>query len=236
MRLRAFKYRLCPTDEQAEGIRRNCGCRRFVYNWGLETQQKAYQAGKRLSMIDLANMLPELKKEHPWLATDPNSQSLQSVLRDLDKAFTGFFKKRTAYPKFKKKFRSKESFRVPQHFRVDQEGNRIVLPKLGSVRAVIHRKFCGDARNITVSITPSGKFFASVLVETEDEDKPLQPIDPDRTIGLDMGLHSFVTMSTGEKVDNPRNLRKAASRIRFLSRSHSRKEKGSRRRERAWYD
>jgi putative transposase len=232
MRLKAYKYRLYPTVSQAEQIRQNCGCRRFVYNWGLETHQKAYQTGKRLSMIDLANMLPDLKKEHPWLA-DSNSQSLQSTLRDLDKAFTRFFKKQADYPKFKAKFKSKESFQVPQHFKIDHSCNRIVLPKLGPVKAVIHREFKGEAKHITVSVSRSGRFFASVLVETKENDRPLQPIDPERAIGLDMGLHSFVTVSTGEKVENPRNLRKAMARIRFLSRSHSKKMKGGRNRERA---
>ena len=232
MRLRAFKYRIYPNPTQAASIRQSCGCRRFVYNWGLETKQKAYQQGKKLSGIDLANLLPKLKEEHVWLR-DTNAQSLQSVLRDLDIAFTRFFKKQADYPRFKSKHRSKDSFHVPQHFKINQKENFMVLPKLGEVKAVIHRPFKGEAKSVTISISKSGKFFASVLVKTNEKDKLLRPVKKNKSIGLDVGLHNFVTISTGEKIPNPRNLKKAERKLVFLSKQHSKTKEGGQRRERA---
>jgi len=234
MRNVSFKFRIYPTASQAVGIRKACGCRRFVYNWGLEQKQRAFQRGERSpSAIDLANMLPGLKKTNPWLKTDANSQSLQTALRDLDVAFTRFFKKAGGYPRFKSKHKSKDSFQVPQYFKVNPKDKSLTLPKLGNVRTVFDRVPEGKPKSITVSMSRSGKFFASVLCEQDIIDPDPKPVDPATTIGIDVGIKTFVVCSDGRRFENPKNLRKAMSKLKFLSRQHSRKKKGGKNRERA---
>ena len=223
MRNVAFKFRLYPNNNQAKAIRNACGCRRFIYNWGLEQKQQAYQRNQKLNVFDLANMLPDLKKRHPWLKNS-NAQSLQSTLRDLDVAFTRFFKKQSEYPNFKVKGKSKESFRIPQYFEISKKS--LKLPKLGHIKAVIHRTIIGTPKSVTVSMSKSGRFFASVLVEQDVEDPKPKPIDPKTTIGIDVGIHSLVVVSDGRKFDNPKWLRKSMSRLKFLQRQHSEEAKG----------
>ena len=233
MRIRAYKYRIYPTKVQADSIRRNCGCRRFVYNWGLDQKQQAYLRGEKLSAFDLMRRLPELKEKLPWLKTDANSQSLQTTLRDLDIAFTRFFKKLGGFPAFKKKHKSKESFHVPQHFKVNPRDNVLTLPKIGNVKTIFDRIPDGKPKSITISMSGTGKFFASVLVEQAINDPEPKPVDPKATIGIDVGIKTFVVSSDGRTFDNPKNLRKAMSRVKFLSRQRSKKTKGGKNRERA---
>ena len=230
MRNVAFKFRLYPNKAQDELFRKAFGCRRFVYNWGLELKQKAYQEGRKVNVLNLAYMLPELKEKYPWLK-EANSQSHQSALRDLDMAFTRFFRKQADYPRFKSKHKSKDSFQIPQHFKVNDDS--LTLPKMGDVKAVMHRKIVGQPKSITVSMSRSGRFFASVLCEQDVVDPEPKPVDPKTTIGIDVGIKAFVTCSDGRKFENPKNLRKAMSKLRFLSRQHSRKQKGGKNREKA---
>ena len=231
MRHRAFKFRLYPDRRQAEMLNKHFGCCRWVYNWGLERKQAAYQRGEKLSCIDIANMLPDLKKQNPWLK-EVNSQSLQSSIRNLGRAFERFFAKQAGFPGFKKKGR-KDSFQAFQNCRVDLEGNRLDIPKCLGIRMVAHRKFEGKIKSITVSKAPTGKFHASILVETAEEDKPTKPIDPRTTIGIDVGLKCFAVLSTGEKVENPRFMRKAKAKIRILQRRMARRKKGGKNRAKA---
>jgi putative transposase len=233
MRFRAYKYRIYPNKVQATAIRKACGCRRFIYNWGLEQKQQAYQRGEKLTCIDLSNRLPGLKKELPWLKTDAYSQSLQTTMRDLDMAFTRFFKKQGDYPRFKSKGKSRESFHVPQGFKIGVEEGALTLPKLGKVRVIFDRDPDGEFKSVTVSMSKSGKFFASILCEQDVEDPELKPIDPKTTIGVDVGIKTFLVCSDGRKFENPKHLRESMSRLKFLSRRHARKQKGGKNRERA---
>ena len=232
MRMRAFKFRVYPTASQQILIRQSFGSVRFVYNWGIETKRTAYQNGQKLSGFDLIKKLPELKIQHPWLS-DTNSQSLQATLRNLDSAFIRFFKKLARYPQFKSRHHSNSSFLVPQHFSVDQKNNTIVVPKIGSIKAVLHRTIEGEPRSITLSMSKSGKFFASILVQTDEEDRPVKPVKPATAIGVDLGLKSFLVDSNGKKVENPRHLRKSIQKLKYLSKQFSRKQKDGKNRERA---
>jgi len=233
MRLKSYKYRIYPSKKQACDIRKACGCRRFIYNWGLDQKRLAYQRGEKLTAIDLANKLPNLKKELPWLKTDANAQSLQTTLRDLDVAFTRFFKKLGDFPTYKKKHKSKESFHVPQSFKVNLENKVLTLPKIGNVKTIFDRIPEGKSKSITISMSRTGKFFASILVEQDINNPEPKPIAPETTIGIDVGIKSFAVCSDGRTFDNPKNLRKAMSKIKFLSRQHSKKTKGGKNREKA---
>jgi putative transposase len=167
MRLRAYKYRIYPSKNQATDIRKACGCRRFIYNWGLDQKQEAYRKGERLHLYSLMKKLPSLKQELPWLKTDAPSQSLQVALMDLEVAYTRFFKKLGNYPAKKKKFKSKDSFHIPQGFKVFPKDSRITLPKMGSIKTVFDRVPEGELKSITISMSRTGKFFASILAEQD---------------------------------------------------------------------
>ena len=115
MRLRAFKYRIYPNQQQRDILSKHFGCCRFVYNWGLETKNKGFQEEKKLSIISIIKMVPKLKEEKPWLR-EVNSQSLQWSLQNLDVAFTKFFRKEADFPVFKKKHVSRDSFTALQNW------------------------------------------------------------------------------------------------------------------------
>lgn len=225
--LKAFKYRIYPTKSQAELINKHIGSCRFVYNLALETKQMAYVSAKvNLSQFDLHKQLPELKKECPWL-TEVNAQSLQQAISNLDSAFNAFFKGNSDFPKFKKKT-SRQSFRVPQKVLVDFDKNTLSLPKFKEgIDIVLHRKFTGTIKQATISRAPTGKYFASILVETGEEVKKLAKIKEKTTIGIDLGIKSFAVTSNGEVFENPKHLKKAQSKLKFVQRKYS-KNKGKR--------
>ena len=231
--LQAYKYRMYPSRTQVPLLLRHIHACRFVYNHSLEQKIRAYeQAGKRLSCFDLNNQLPALKEEHAWL-TEVNSQSLQYANRNLDNAFTRFFREKKGFPKFKSKRNPIQSFQVPQHYRVDFIHNRIKLPKIGEVKTVIHRTFTGKMKYATVSVTSTGKWFISILVDDERVEPNPVPFSSDTTVGIDVGLTDFATFSTGEKIPNPRYLKNSLQRLKVLQRRVSRKVKGSKNRKKA---
>lgn len=161
MQLRkAFRFEIMPTGEQIRRIKQFCGCSRFVFNRALAYQSEQYEADKsfKFSYTKIANLLPEWKKELPWLK-DCHSQVLQQSLKDLESAFKNFFQKRSNFPKFKKKG-VKERFRFPQDCKLEQQNNRIYLPKIGWVRYRNSRDVVGEIKNITVS-QKCGRFLSA---------------------------------------------------------------------------
>jgi putative transposase len=231
--LQAYKYRMYPSREQVPLLVKHIHACRFVYNNSLEQKIRAYeQEGRKLSCFDLNNRLPALKEEHPWLK-EVNSQSLQSTNKNLDNAFTRFFREKKGFPKFKSKKNPVQSFQVPQHYRVDFESNRIKLPKIGDIKTIIHRTFTGKMKYATVSVTSTGKWFVSILVDDGAVTPEPAPFTPDTTLGIDVGLTDFATFSTGEKVSNPRYLKNSLQRLKVLQRRVSRKKKGSKNRKKA---
>jgi len=233
MILKAFKYRLYPNDEQKTLLSKHFGCSRFVYNWGLETRIKEYQeTQKSLSCIELSARLTKLKQDLEWLG-EVNSQALQAALRNLDNAYTRFFREHKGFPNFKNKH-GKQSFQCPQKSEIDFENNTISVIKIKNIKAKLHRKFKGEIKTVTISRTTTGKYFASVLVETSDTIKKTKKPKIEKAVGVDLGLKHFITLSTGEKVDNPKHLQQSSNKLVLLSRRVSRKtNKESKRREKA---
>nr|WP_246589354.1 transposase [Methanofollis formosanus] len=206
---------------------------RFVYNNSLEQKIRAYeQEGRKLSCFDLNNRLPALKDEHPWLK-DVNSQSLQSANKNLDNAFTRFFREKKGFPRFKSKKNPLQSFQVPQSYSVDFDQRWIKLPKISKIRTIFHRVFTGKMKYATVSVTSTGKWFVSILVDDGKNEPEPAPFSLDTTLGIDVGLKDFATFSIGEKIENPRHLKNSLQRLKVLQRRMSRKKKGSKNREKA---
>lgn len=223
--LKAFKYRIEPTKGQLVLINKHIGSSRFVYNLALETKQMAY-AGNRVSLncFDLIKQLPDLKKECEWLK-EVNSQSLQQPIRNLDNAFTRFFKGQCGFPGFKKKSNG-GSFNVPQNITI--ENDKLIIPKFREgINIVLHRPIKGTIRQATISKTPTGKYFVSVLCDTGEINKPKANIKESTTIGVDLGIKDFLVTSEGKVFDNPKYLRKAQSKLKYVQRKYS-KHKGKR--------
>ncbi len=231
--LRAYKYRMYPNKDQIKKIWRHIGTCRFLYNLSLEEKMRVYQAENRsLTMFDLNNRIPELKKQYEWMS-ETNSQSLQAVNRNVETAFKNFFRKKADFPKFKSKKNPVQSFQIPQHYEVNLTENRVKLPKLGIVKTVISRKYTGTLKTATVSATSTGKYFISVLVDDGLNEPEPAPFDSSNTVGIDVGLTSFLVTSDGLKEDNPRYLKNSLARLKHLQRSVARKVKGSHNRRKA---
>ena len=233
--LRAYKYRIYPTNEQKALFAKTFGCCRFVYNWSLILKITAYKERKAtLGNVYLTNLMKsELKAEHDWLK-EVNSQSLQSALRNLDTAYANFFRntKAVGFPKFKSR-KSGQSFLCPQHCSIDFAKGTITIPKAKDIPAVLHRKFKGTVKTVTVSMTPSGRYFASVLVDTViQEQKTSEPVH-DTAIGIDLGIKSLAVCSDGRTFDNPKNLQRSLEHLALLQKRMSRKRKGSANRNKA---
>ena len=231
--LLAYKYRMYPNKKQIKMIWQHIGTCRFLYNLSLEEKIRAYQTeNKSLTMFELNNMIPELKKRYEWMS-ETNSQSLQAVNRKVETAFKNFFRKKADFPKFKSKKNPVQSFNIPQHYEVKLTENRVKLPKLGTVKTVISRKFAGTLKTATVSATSTGKYYISVLVDDGLKEPEPASFDSSNTVGIDVGLTSFLVTSDGQKEDNPRYLKNSLARLKYLQRSVARKVKGSNNRRKA---
>lgn len=224
--LKAYRYRIFPTSQQAEFLNRSIGSCRWAYNWGLAKKIEIYQTtGKSISCFSLMKLLPQLKEENEWLA-EVNSQALQVEFVNLDKAYQAFFKKNGGFPKFKSKHKSRKSFSCPQSGKVDFEKGTLSIPKCKNIKTVFHRTFEGRIKTVTVSQSKSGRYFASVLVD-EGKELPLKaPIAAETSVGIDAGIKHFAILSSGEKIENPKHLKQTEARLKVLQRRQSRKVKG----------
>ncbi len=231
--LKAFKFRLYPTPTQAVQLNQHIGSCRFVYNWALDQKIKTYeQTGKSVSRFDLNKMIPALKASNEWLG-EVNSQSLQGMTKQVESAFTRFFREKNGFPRFKSKKNPIQSFPVPQHYTVNFENSTVKLPKIGEIKAVLHRMFEGELKTATVSRSCKGHYYISVLTE-DGKDLPVkQAFSDSTTIGIDVGIKDFAILSTSEKVENPKYLKNSLKRLKVLQKRVSNKQKGSNNRTKA---
>jgi len=222
LRLQAFKFNLRPNGEQIRNLRQFAGSVRFVYNKALALNVERYEKKeKRLGYAGLCALLPNWKMEHEFLSAVP-AQALQQSLKNLERAYTNFFRKRADFPKFKKKGQ-RESFRIPQAFVIDNQNGRIKLPKLGWMRYRKSQDILGEASNVMVSES-CGKWYVSVQTEREAE-TPQHPSTS--AVGMDWGVVNFVTLSDGEVVDQCQPLKKFLPKLAKLQRRMARKKKFS---------
>lgn len=231
-RVRAIRFRLRPTEEQALLFRRTAGCCRALYNAALVQRQMTWEQ-RRVSVRYAAQAaeLRELKAAFPWLGEAPH-HCLQQTLRDLDRAYQGFFTGQSGYPRPKKKGRSRDSFRFPDPKQIQVEAARIRLPKAGWVELCLSkRQRCveGEVRQVTVSFE-AGHWYASVLCRTEVSE-PVAPTGG--AVGVDLGVVSAVTTSEGTVFQMPVLSRREEAKLAFLQRQVAMKKRGSRNRQKA---
>ena len=225
--LKAYKYRIYPNNEQQVQIEKTFGCCRFVYNQTLSYRKERYEKEKvSLSKIDCNNYCTRiLKKEYPWLK-EVDKFALSNAVYNMDSAYQKFFKEHAGFPKLKSKHNNHKSYKTNitgKNITVDFENNTIKLPKLKQVKAKLHRKFQGKIKSATVSQVPSGKYYVSILVETEHV--PLEHTD--HNIGLDLGIKDLCITSDGNKYKNPKIIRKYENKLAKLQRQLAHKKKGS---------
>ncbi|WP_299311102.1 RNA-guided endonuclease TnpB family protein [uncultured Halomonas sp.] len=234
--LKATKIRIYPTTEQAEFLKRQFGAVRFVYNTGLRIISHRYKRhGQSLSAKhDIKKLLPVAKKsrQYGWLK-DADSMALQQACLNLDHAFQRFFdpKQKGGYPRFKSKRGKQSSYHCVG---VKAGDDWIKVPKLGPIKARMHRKVEGRLKSITLTRTVTGKHYASLLFDTEQAaPAPLKDVDAAKVVGLDMGLSHLAIDSTGRKVANPGFLKQAQQNLKRKQQALSRTKKGSARRAKA---
>lgn len=221
--LKAYKYELKPNEEQKVLLNKHFGSVRWVYNHFLDARKKQYlETNKSDTYYKQALKLTELKKKEEtiWLK-EVNSQTLQTSLKNLEVAYLNFFRGNSQYPKFKSKY-NKNSFTVPQHVRI--EDKHIFFPKFkNGIKVNQHRDFDGEIRNCTVSKTPNGKYYVSILVNT----KHIPYEKTGKVIGIDLGIKDFVITSDGRKFKNHGWTKKYEKNLKRAQQHISRKIKGS---------
>ena len=221
-----FKYKILPTAEQVELLEQHFGSVRFIYNYFLDLKSKAYEESKvNLSCNELSKYLTNLKKqdEYSWLKL-VNSQSLKESLRNLDRAYKNFFEGRASFPKFKSKRAPYSRFNVPQKVRL--EGDTLFIPKFkGGIKVILHRPIKGIIKSATIERNPLGEFFVSILCEIDSPTLVKPEIEEDTTLGIDLGISSYLTTSKGEKIDNPKYLSRSQSKLSYAQRRYT-KTKG----------
>ncbi|MBT8763064.1 transposase [Desulfohalobiaceae bacterium Ax17] len=241
--LQGCKYRLYPNKQQKELIEKHFGCCRFVYNYFWAK----YKDDKLPSKYKLQSELPTLKKEYPWLK-EVNSQSLQVTVHNLSDAYSRAFDKKIVaarkkaiakartkkqkkrayshgFPNFKSKKHAKQSFTVPQY--VELKDNLVYLPKFKTgIKLELHRPLSDKCTIQRASISRHGnKYYIAFNIET-NKGLPVK-VNPEKSIGLDMGLDNFLAYSDGKKEYNPRYLIKSERRLKRANRQLARKKKHS---------
>jgi len=222
--------------EQKVLLEKHFGCTRFVYNKLLNIKSTLYkQCRISISEFELNNHLLVFKEIYPWLK-EVNSGALQQASRNLNSAFNHFFKDGFGYPQRKKKKDNRFSFQLPQNYDLNIEKSEIKLPKFGWIKVKIHRDiFQGEMKTLTVSRTPTGKYYISILTDDEEAYPEPEPFSHTTMIGVDVGITTFATLSTGEKIDNPRFLKTSLDKLKYLQKSVLRKVIGSKNRRKAVY-
>ena len=224
---KAYRYRLYPTIEQKIMFAKTFGCVRFIYNKMLGDRLDYYkETGERLN-----NTPAQYKKEFPWLK-EVDSLALANAQINLNKAYNNFWSNRKHFgkPRFKSKKTGHASYSTNnQHGSVRIEGNKVKLPKIGWVKLCLHRPLMENStiKTVTISKTPSGKYYISILVEYENQ---ILPIIPKNFLGLDFAMHGLYVASDEDNADYPNFLREAEKRLVKAQRKLSKRQKGSRNR------
>ena len=216
---KSYKFRIYPNKKQEVLIAKTIGCSRFVFNYFLDKWRKAYDStGKGLSYNSCSKQLTQLKKELVWLK-EVDSVALQSSLKNLADAYKRFFGKQNQAPRFKSKKNPIQSYTTKcTNNNIAILDNKLKLPKLGLVRFAKSRDVSGRILSATIRRNPTGKYFVSILVETD-----IKPFDKTgSSVGIDVGLKDFAILSDSTVYKNPKFFRKLENKLakeqRILSR------------------
>ena len=227
MKHKAFKFLLLPNTQQEQQLIQLAGISRWIWNYMLQKNKETYNSEKKfIFKYAMHTMLPELKKEHPWLSQMP-SQALQQKCSDLDAAIQRVYKQGFGFPKFKSKHvEHHNTFRIPNQSKcIRPTKDRIKLPKLGWVKWVKHRNIEGLLKSVTIK-KENNRWWCVCLCEIEEVSPSTALIDSD-IIGLDLGIKDFAVCSDGEVIPSNHFYRKAEKQLKRKQKQLSKKQKGS---------
>ena len=201
---KSYKFRLYPNQEQKQLFAKTFGCSRAIWNMMLADKIKHYEEAKEM----LNNTPAQYKKEFPWLK-EVDSLALANVQLNLQTAYKNFFRSGFGFPKFKKKNHGQSYKTNNQKGSVALENSHIKLPKIGWVRVKAHRQIEGVIKSATISMTPTEKYYVSILCETEIDPLP----KTNSSVGIDLGISDFAILSTGEKIGNKRFFKQLSKKL-----------------------
>ena len=229
--LRAYKYRIYPTEEQKEMLVKTFGCCRYVYNWARTLKEKAYkEGGENIKEYDMkSRAIHELREEAPWLA-EVSSKAIEFTIGDLYAAYENFFKGHAKYPNYRSKH-DRQHFHDRGQIHVNFKRGLLTIPKIKDIPCVFHRRFDTKRsviKQVGVELLPSGKYRVSILVDDKQPLPVKAPIDPERTLGIDTGLEHFAVLSDGQTYEPTHEARKEKRKLKLLQRRLAKKEIGSR--------
>jgi len=204
VRQKAYKFRLYPNEEQKQFFAKTFGCSRAIWNMMLADKIKHYKETKET----LYNTPTQYKKDFPWLK-EVDSLALSNVQLNLQAAYKNFFRSGFGFPKFKKKSHRQSYKTNNQKGSIALLNGKVKLPKIGWVYVKAHRQISGVIKSATISMTPTGKYYISILCETEISPLP----KTNSSVGVDLGISNFAILSTGEKIGNKRFLSKLSKKL-----------------------
>lgn len=232
MTQKAFRYRFYPTAEQENLLRRTLGCTRLVYNKALAARTEAwYEKQERIGYKESSAMLTGWKKEDELsFLSEVSCVPLQQGLRHLQTAFTNFWTGRAKYPNFKKKRNGGSAEFTKSAFK--WRDGQLFLAKCKEPLAIRWSRQLpegAEPSTVTVKLSPAGRWTVSLLMDVDIE--PLSPVG--KQVGIDLGISSLLTLSTGEKIANPKGFKARYRKLRKAQKALSRKQKGSSNRHKA---
>jgi putative transposase len=222
-----YRFRFYPTPDQEAHLARTFGACRFVYNWALRQRTDAFHRGEKINYNRSSAMLTALKKttEHGWL-NEISCVPTQQALRHLQTAFDNFFDKRSKYPGFKKKKSSQSAEYTTSAFKWSRGTQSLTIAKIGRLDVRWSREFTSSPTTVTITKSAVGHYFVTLCL---DED--IQPLPKtDESVGIDLGVSRLATLSNGERIANPKNVRKYETKLAKAQRVLARRKKGSNRR------
>lgn len=231
--MKAYKYKLKPSRRVVEKFEQTLDVCRELYNAALQERRDAWRiARKSISYYEQNRQLPQIKTERVDVA-EVYSQVVQETLRHVDKTFQSFFRRvktggKAGYPRFKSSKRH-NSFTYPQIGGFKLESNKLILSKIGSCRLHLSRQIEGRIKTCTIKREADGYFAIFTVEENQCRYFP----KTGKTVGIDVGIENFATLSTGEAISNPQFLRRAERKLKAAQRKVSRRERGSNRRRKA---
>lgn len=204
IRHKSYKFRLYPNQEQQQLFAKTFGCSRAIWNMILADKIKHYEETKET----LHNTPAQYKKDFPWLR-EVDSLALANVQLNLQIAYKNFFHSGFGFPKFKKKSHAQSYRTNNQKGSIAILDGKVKLPKIGWVRVKAHRQISGVIKSATISMTPTGKYYVSMLCEVEITPLP----KTNSSVGVDLGVSDFAILSTGEKIGNKRFISKLSKKL-----------------------
>ena len=226
---RAFKYRIYPTESQKAEFAKIFGCRRYICNYYVREHERAWrEEGRTLFEFDLMRLAQDFKQDKPWLC-DADSGMMRWAAIGIVKGYRYFFDHINVRPPHERK-KGERPYQTYSTYgsglNISFRQNLVFLPKIGAVRAKIHRRFYGNIKHATVRLTASGRYYVSLCVETREPEVPMRPFDKDNAVGIDVGIRHFLTLSDGSHYEMP-DMTRTINRRAFLQRRLKMQKPGS---------